>query len=96
MIPLNEVRLGSLRAYQKTAGVHEIAYVLALRQQLRGLEPWEEIAPLLNEEELSALRDEKNVPLAIQRQMSCCCVIARRGDGSLLCSGGHSITIWMT
>ncbi len=70
MIPLNEAEAGELKAYQKRLVYHEIAYVLALRQQLRGLEPWDEIAPLLNEEELSALRDEKNVPLAIQRQMS--------------------------
>ncbi len=33
------------------------------------LEPWEEIAPLLREEEVSALQDQKNVPLAIQQQM---------------------------
>jgi putative membrane protein len=33
------------------------------------LEPWEELVPLLSEQELSELRDEKNVPLAIQQQM---------------------------
>jgi len=40
-----------------------------LRQHLRGLEPWEEITPLLSESELSAMRESRNVPLAIQRQM---------------------------
>jgi putative membrane protein len=33
------------------------------------LEPWEELVPLLSEQELSELRDERNVPLAIQQQM---------------------------
>jgi ion channel-forming bestrophin family protein len=48
---------------------HQIAYVHALRQHLRGLEPWAELVPLLSEQELNELRDEKNVPLAIQQQM---------------------------
>jgi putative membrane protein len=69
MMPLNDGDASELRAYQKRLVYHEIAYVIALRQHLRGLEPWEEIAPLLSEEELSALRDQKNVPLAIQQQM---------------------------
>ena len=54
---------------QRRLVYHQIAYVLALRQHLRGLEPWEELAPLLSEQELSELRDERNVPLAIQQQM---------------------------
>ena len=49
---------------------HQIAYVHALRQHLRQLEPWEELTPLLREAELSALREEKNVPLALQWQMA--------------------------
>jgi putative membrane protein len=49
---------------------HQIAYVHALRQHLRQLEPWEELCPLLKEAELSALREEKNVPLALQLQMA--------------------------
>jgi putative membrane protein len=69
MMPLNDAEAGELKAYQKRLVYHEIAYVIALRQHLRGLEPWEEIAPLLSERELSALRDQKNVPLAIQQQM---------------------------
>jgi ion channel-forming bestrophin family protein len=69
MMPLNDAEAGELKAYQKRLIYHEIAYVIALRQHLRGLEPWEEIAPLLNEREVSALRDQKNVPLAIQQQM---------------------------
>ena len=69
MMPLNDAEASELKGYQKRLGYHEIAYVIALRQHLRGLEPWEEIAPLLSEEEVSALRDQKNVPLAIQQQM---------------------------
>jgi len=48
---------------------HQIAYVHALRQHLRGLAPWEDISSLLREEELSALQHEKNIPLALQVQM---------------------------
>ncbi len=42
-----------------------IAYAKALRQHLRGLEPWEEMEPLMGREEIEALRGEQNVPLAI-------------------------------
>jgi putative membrane protein len=69
MMPLNDAEAGELKEYQRRLVYHEIAYVIALRQHLRGLEPWEELAPLLREQELSGLRDEKNVPLAIQQQM---------------------------
>jgi len=55
---------------QRRLVYQQIAYAHALRQQLRGLEPWELLKPLLSEQELSELRDEKNVPLAIQQQMS--------------------------
>ncbi len=48
---------------------HQIAYVHALRQHLRGLAPWEDISSLLREEEISALQYEKNIPLALQVQM---------------------------
>jgi ion channel-forming bestrophin family protein len=48
---------------------HQIAYSHALRQHLRGLEPWELLTPLLSEQELNELRDERNIPLAIQQQM---------------------------
>jgi putative membrane protein len=48
---------------------HQIAYVHALRQHLRGLEPWEDLTPLLKEAELSNLRNEKNVPMALQMHM---------------------------
>jgi ion channel-forming bestrophin family protein len=69
MMPLNDTEGGELKEHQRRLVYCEIAYVIALRQHLRGLEPWEELVPLLSEQELSALRDEKNVPLAIQQQM---------------------------
>jgi putative membrane protein len=69
MTPLNDTEGGELKEYRRRLVYYEIAYVIALRQHLRGLEPWEELVPLLSEQELSALRDEKNVPLAIQQQM---------------------------
>jgi ion channel-forming bestrophin family protein len=69
MMPLNDAEAGELKEYQRRLVYHEIAYVIALRQHLRGLEAWEELVPLLREQELGGLRDEKNVPLAIQQQM---------------------------
>ncbi len=47
----------------------QIAYVHALRQQLRGLPPWDELARLLDPKDVGQLRSEKNVPLAIQQRM---------------------------
>jgi ion channel-forming bestrophin family protein len=70
MMSLNDGEAGELKTMQRRLVYHGIAYVHALRQHLRGLEPWEELVPLLSEEELSELRDQKNVPLAIQQQMS--------------------------
>jgi putative membrane protein len=69
MMPLSDAEAGELKTVQRRLVYHQIAYVHALRQHLRGLEPWAELVPLLSEEELSRLRDEKNVPLAIQQQM---------------------------
>jgi putative membrane protein len=69
MMPLNDAEAGELREYQRRLVYHEIAYVIALRQHLRGLEPWEELVPLLSEQEIGELRDQRNVPLAIQQQM---------------------------
>ena len=69
MMPVSEAEAGELKAMQKRMVYHQIAYVIALRQSLRRLEPWEELAPLLSEQELMTLRDSKNVPLSIQQQM---------------------------
>jgi putative membrane protein len=69
MMPLNDAEAGELKTMQRRLVYHQIAYMHALRQHLRGLEPWEELVPLLSEQELVELRDQKNVPLAIQQQM---------------------------
>jgi putative membrane protein len=69
MMPLNDAEAGELKVYQRRLVYHGIAYVIALRQHLRGLEPWQELTPLLSEQEMAGLRDQKNVPLGIQQQM---------------------------
>jgi putative membrane protein len=48
---------------------HQIAYVHALRQQLRGLDPLPVVRGLIPAEAYAALVGEKNVPLAVQKQM---------------------------
>lgn len=47
----------------------QMAWTQALRQHLRGLEPWEAIAPFLPAEQIEELRKEKNVPLALHYAM---------------------------
>ncbi len=69
MMPLSEAEAGELKVVQRRLVYYQIAYVHALRQHLRGLEPWEVLKPLLSEEELSELREQRNIPLAIQQQM---------------------------
>jgi putative membrane protein len=69
MMPLSDGEAEELKAVQRRLVYHQIAYAHALRQHLRGLEPWELLKPLLSEQELAELRDKKNVPLAIQQQM---------------------------
>jgi putative membrane protein len=61
--------LGAVREATKRLIYYQIAYVHALRQQLRGLAPWEEIARFVDLPELNSLRAEKNVPLAIQQRI---------------------------
>jgi putative membrane protein len=69
MMPLNDAEAPELKTVQRRLVYHQIAYVHALRQHLRKLEPWEELTPLLKESEVTELRDLKNVPLGIQQQM---------------------------
>jgi putative membrane protein len=69
MMPLSEAETGELKEVQRRLVYYQIAYAHALRQHLRGLEPWRELKPLVSELELSELRKEKNVPLAIQQMM---------------------------
>ena len=69
MMPSSDLEAAELNVMQRRLVYHQIAYVKALRQHLRGLEPWAELTSLLSDQELSELRDEKNIPLAIQQQM---------------------------
>lgn len=55
---------------QRRLVYHQIAYVHALRQQLRGLPPWEQIAPLLSPSDLATLKQAKNIPLALQNNIA--------------------------
>jgi len=58
-----------LKAIQRRMVYHQIAFVHALRQHLRGLEPWHELKAILSETELQGLQLQKNVPLALQQRM---------------------------
>jgi ion channel-forming bestrophin family protein len=69
MMPIADAEASELKSVQRRLVYYQIAYVHALRQHLRGLEPWEELAPLLKESELAELRDQRNIPLAIQQMM---------------------------
>jgi len=69
MIPRNSGEAAEQKAIQRRMVYFQIAYVHALRQHVRGLEPWNEIAPFMSEQELSQLRGQQNVPFAIQEQM---------------------------
>ena len=48
---------------------HQIAFVHALRQHLRKLDPWPEIESFFAPDEAAALRPQSNLPLAIQIRM---------------------------
>lgn len=55
---------------QRTLIYHQIAYVHALRQHLRGLSPWAEFHLLLASTEVASLEHERNVPLALQKNIA--------------------------
>ncbi len=57
-------------AMQRKLVYHQIAFVHALRQQLRGLDPIAEIRQVVSAEERETLIGDKNVSLALQRKMS--------------------------
>jgi putative membrane protein len=46
-----------------------IAFVYALKHQLRHTEPWEDLQPYLLPEEIERLRGQRNIPLAISRML---------------------------
>jgi putative membrane protein len=51
--------------------VLQIAYVHALRHHLRGQPPWDELGGLISAQEIEGLKTQKNVPLAIQKNIAC-------------------------
>jgi putative membrane protein len=69
MLSLKGGDAAELKQMQRRMVYLQIAFVHALRQHLRKLEPWADIAPFVEEGELEALRSQKNVPLAIQETM---------------------------
>jgi ion channel-forming bestrophin family protein len=48
----------------------QVAYVHALRCQLRGLPPWDDLNGLLPEDDLGYFKTHQNVPLAIQQEIA--------------------------
>ena len=60
----------ALLALEQSLIHHQIAWVHALRQRLRGLPPWDVLNPLLPAVEIASLQGERNIPFAIQRQIS--------------------------
>ena len=69
MLSLKGGEAAELKEIQRRMVYLQIAFVHALRQHLRKLEPWTELARVLEEREIAALRPQKNVPLAIQEMM---------------------------
>ena len=55
---------------KRTLALLQVAYVHALRNHLRGLQPWKELNGLIPEGEMEQLKTQKNVPLAIQQRMA--------------------------
>jgi putative membrane protein len=70
MRPRDDGGAAELERMQRQMVYYQIAYVHALRQHLRKLDPWEEISTVLSAQEIDELRREKNVPLAIQQWQS--------------------------
>jgi putative membrane protein len=68
--PASETDAPALREMQRKIVHHQIAYVHALRNHLRQLDPWTELTPLLDAEEIIALKRERNVPFALQRRLA--------------------------
>jgi putative membrane protein len=64
-------------AVRRQLVLHQVAYVHALRQQLRGLDPVAAIAHLVPDEDPSKLAGEKNLALTLQTRMSMMLVASR-------------------
>jgi ion channel-forming bestrophin family protein len=68
----------AVREVQRDLVLYQVAYVHALRQQLRGLDPVAAVASLVPKEDLSELAREKNLALTLQTRMSGMLVAARQ------------------
>ncbi len=66
MTPQKESEREAVRAMQCRMVLLQIAWVHALRQQLRGLPPLDELHGLLTEDDLVALAGQKNVSFTLQ------------------------------
>jgi putative membrane protein len=66
----SEEEQAEVAAMQRKLVYYQIAFVQALRQQLRGLDPIAEIRATVPAEEREKLIGDKNVSLALQRRMS--------------------------
>lgn len=69
-------------ALRRRLVIYQVAYVHALRLQLRGLDPVPEVARILPEEDAAELARQKNVALSLQRKMGEM-LMAARGRGWL-------------
>lgn len=49
---------------------YQIGWVHALRQELRRLDPWDEVLPFLPADEVTVIRQSKNVAVGIQQRQS--------------------------
>ena len=65
---------------QRKLVYYQIAFIHALRQQLRGLDPVAEISSVVSPEEQAEFRQSKNVSLSVQRKMGDLLRQARRRE----------------
>ena len=68
----------NVAAVQRNLVLHQVAYVHALRHQLRGLDPVSTVASILPNEDPAQMNREQNLALALQTRMSAMLVAARR------------------
>lgn len=59
-----------LQRVQRRAVYLLIAYAHALRHHLRDSQPWDDLAPLMDSDDLERLKDQRNVPLAILQKLA--------------------------
>jgi putative membrane protein len=78
MSPSQASDQAEVAATQRELVLYQVAYVHALRQQLRGLDPVPQAVQLIPKEEMAELAGEKNLALALQTRMSAMLVVARR------------------